>query len=226
VIITRESWAAGRKFIVPPLAAAAGLAVARRPIPAAVMLAAGAGLASCFRDPQRTCPAEPGVIYAAADGRVTNVIRDEHLRWDPELGSLRIGVFLNVFDVHVARLPAAGAVARLEDIAGECRPAWSHRVAETNRRVRLVIGTPYGAVGVVWTAGLVARRVIPWVSEGAKVSAGQRGAIIVFGSRAELLLPDGFEPLVSEGDEAKAGMTAVARWADAVAENPDQPPCL
>lgn len=212
MFLTARSWAAGRRFIVPPLAASGALCVARRPAPAVALLAAAGALALAVRDPERACPAAADIIYSAADGRVTNAGNDDTLRWRPDLGTVRVGVFLSLRNVHVVRAPAAGTVLDMEDVYGKYKPAWSARAAEENRRVRLVIGTGRGPVGVVWTAGLVARRVIPWVAAGTALAAGERGAIIVFGSRAELVLPDGFVPIVQEGDRVVAGVTPVARW--------------
>ena len=206
-----RTWHAGRRYILPPLAAGMALTAMRHVGAAAVVLTGTAALAAFFRDPDRACPAEFGVIYAASSGTVTNVGIDDTVRWDPELGSLRIGVFLSLLDVHVVRLPATGTVTRMEDVGGQCKPAWPARSAETNRRVRFLIDTPSGAVGVVWTSGLVARRVVPWIEEGATVTAGQRGGVIVFGSRTELVLPDQFEPLVEAGVKVIAGVTPVAR---------------
>jgi phosphatidylserine decarboxylase len=209
--MSHRTWRAGRPYIVPPLAAGLVLAAARRIGAATAVLTGTAALAAFLRDPERACPAEAGVVYAAASGTVTNVGHDDSLRWNRELGSLRIGVFLSLLDVHVVRLPVAGIVVRLEDVAGQYKPAWPARAAETNRRVRLLIDTPDGMVGVVWTSGLVARRVVPWIEEGATVTAGERGGVIVFGSRSELVLPDAFEPLVAKGAKVTAGVTPVAR---------------
>lgn len=187
------------------------LAAARRVGAAAIVLTGTAALAAFLRDPDRACPGEFGVVYAASSGTVTNVGHDDSLRWDRKLGSLRIGVFLSLLDVHVVRLPVPGTVMCLEDVAGQYKPAWQARAAETNRRVRFLIDSPNGVVGVVWTSGLVARRVVPWIEEGTTVTAGERGGVIVFGSRSELVLPDGFAPLVEKGGKVIAGVTPVAR---------------
>jgi phosphatidylserine decarboxylase len=166
-----------------------------------------------FRDPPRVTPVAEGVIVAPADGRISRIA---HAAPPPELDLgeqplPRISIFMSVFNCHVNRSPLAGRIERMIYHAGTFISADLDKASESNERNTFVIKTSAGArIAVVQIAGLVARRIVPFVREGDTVAAGQRIGMIRFGSRVDIYLPPGFSPLVAEGQIAIAGETVLA----------------
>jgi phosphatidylserine decarboxylase len=173
-----------------------------------------------FRDPPRVTPAREGLLVAPADGRVSRVA-DAVAPKELELGERplpRISIFMSVFDCHINRSPLAGRIERMVYRAGAFVSADLDKASESNERNAFVIAAAGGArIGVIQIAGLVARRIVPFVREGDPVAAGQRIGMIRFGSRVDVYLPAGARPLVAEGQTAVAGETVLAdlRSADA-----------
>jgi phosphatidylserine decarboxylase len=166
-----------------------------------------------FRDPRRVTPARAGLLVAPADGRVSRVT-DAVPPKELELGArplTRISIFMSVFDCHVNRSPLAGRIERIVYRAGAFVSADLDKASESNERNMFVIATSGGTrIGVVQIAGLVARRIVPFVREGDAVAAGQRIGMIRFGSRVDVYLPEGAPALVGEGQTAIAGETVLA----------------
>jgi phosphatidylserine decarboxylase len=166
-----------------------------------------------FRDPERVTPTREGVIVAPADGRISRVAGAVP---PPELGLgtlplLRISVFMSVFDCHVNRSPLAGRIERMVYRAGKFLSADLDKASEDNERNAFVIAAANGTrIAVIQIAGLVARRIVPFVREGETVGAGQRIGMIRFGSRVDVYLPEGTRALVAEGQTAIAGETVFA----------------
>ncbi len=166
-----------------------------------------------FRDPPRVTPAREGIVVAPADGRVSRIARAVP---PPELNFgvqplLRISIFMSVFDCHVNRSPVAGRIDRMVYRAGAFVSADLDKASESNERNAFVISAVNGPrIVVVQIAGLVARRIVPFVREGEPVAAGQRIGMIRFGSRVDVYLPEGTTPLVGEGQTAIAGETVLA----------------
>ena len=124
----------------------------------------------------------------------------------------RISVFLSVLDVHIVRAPVGGKLVRSHYVPGKFLNAELDKASEENERLALVIETPAGGkIGLVLIAGLIARRIVTFVKEGDSVEAGQRIGLIRFGSRADVYLPDGAEPLVEIGQIAVSGETVLAQ---------------
>jgi len=177
-----------------------------------VAVALGAGTLVFFRDPERTPP--PTGIVSPADGTVS-VLREEGDR-------VRLGVFMNVWHVHVIRAPFAGHVTDVEHIPGANRPAFS-KESDRNERVhvRLESDTPHlptapdeggSDADVTLIAGAFARRIHPYAEPGDDVTRGDRIGHIAFGSRVDLLFPpsvDREDIAVSVGDSMTAGETVV-----------------
>ncbi len=164
-----------------------------------------------FRDPARPLDPDPDTLYAPADGVVVAVdtVRDA---WLGEADALRVSTFLALWDVHVNRSPAAGSVALAEELPGGFAPAFLGRATE-NHRKRLAIDEGDRRVVLVQVAGLLARRISSWAWAGDRVRAGERLALIHFGSRAEVLVPAArASPLVAAGARVRAGQTPIARW--------------
>jgi len=173
----------------------------------------GAGFfAYFFRDPARPVPQETGLVISPADGRV--VVLDE-VREEKFLGRpvRRVGIFMNVFDVHVNRTPAAGTVVTSTHQPGQCQAAFRQAADQVNeQQATLLEGAEGQRLLVVQIAGLLARRIISYVEPGQKLERGERLGMICFGSRVDLYLPPEAEILVKVGDRVKAGSSIVARW--------------
>jgi phosphatidylserine decarboxylase len=115
-----------------------------------------------------------------------------------------------VFDCHVNRSPASGRIERMVYTPGKFINADLDKASEDNERNSLVIASSGARIGVVQIAGLIARRIVPFVRQGDTISAGERIGMIRFGSRVDVYLPEGVKPLVAEGQTAIAGETVVA----------------
>jgi phosphatidylserine decarboxylase len=177
-----------------------------------IALMATGWVAYFFRDPARVTPLEEGLLVAPADGRISQVARAEP---PPELGLgglplQRISIFMSVFDCHVNRSPLAGRIERIAYRAGAFLSADLDKASEANERNSLIIASPGGRIAVVQIAGLVARRIVPFVREGEVIAAGERIGMIRFGSRVDVYLPEGATALVSEGQIMTAGETVIA----------------
>jgi phosphatidylserine decarboxylase len=165
-----------------------------------------------FRDPVRITPLREGLVVSPADGRVSRVV---NALPPPELGLSdrplpRISIFMSVFDCHVNRSPVTGKIERMAYHHGAFLSADLDKASENNERNCLLIASGRARIGVVQIAGLVARRIVCFVREGATVGVGERIGMIRFGSRVDVYLPEGVRPLVAEGQTAIAGETIIA----------------
>jgi phosphatidylserine decarboxylase len=166
-----------------------------------------------FRDPVRVTPTAPRLVISPADGVVCMIAQAAP---PPELGMgpvprPRISVFLNIFDVHVNRVPIDGTVSALDYRPGAFVNAALDKASTDNERMAARITLADGRdLAVVQIAGLVARRIICDLKLGQPVRAGQRYGIIRFGSRADIYLPEGTAPLVIVGQRAVGGETVLA----------------
>ena len=166
-----------------------------------------------FRDPERVTPIQKDLIISPADGHVS-MIETVKVPDELDLGcdeAVRISVFMNVFDVHVNRSPIDGKIHKITYIPGKFVNAELDKASEHNERQALSIETENGTrIGCVQIAGLVARRIVKFVSQGDQLVAGQRFGLIRFGSRVDVYLPKGHEALVCVGQKAVAGETVLA----------------
>ena len=165
-----------------------------------------------FRDPARVTPVREGIVVSPADGRVS-LISNAMPPKELDLGERplpRVSIFMSVFDCHVNRSPVTGKIERVVYHAGAFLSADLDKASESNERNSLVIAADKARIGVVQIAGLVARRIVCSVRQGATVGAGERIGMIRFGSRLDVYLPDGVRPLVAEGQTAIAGETIIA----------------
>ena len=166
-----------------------------------------------FRDPERVTPLGDGLVISPADGRVSAI---ETVVPPPELDlprepMTRISVFMNVFDVHVNRSPMPARITKLAYVPGLFLNAELDKASEDNERQALTLELKDGTkIGVVQIAGLIARRIVKFVSEGESLSVGQRFGLIRFGSRVDVYLPKSIAPLVCLGQRAIAGETILA----------------
>ncbi|MCG8493682.1 MAG: phosphatidylserine decarboxylase [Sneathiellales bacterium] len=172
-----------------------------------------------FRDPDRHVPTKEGLIVSPADGVVQLI---ERAVPPEELGMgsdplLRISVFLNVFNVHVNRVPLGGTIVKQVYRPGKFLNAALDKASEENERHAVHLRTDNGKdIVFVQIAGLVARRILCHLVDGQEVRTGERFGLIRFGSRTDIYLPEGVEPLVGVGQNMIGGETVIA---DLNAEN-------
>ena len=162
-----------------------------------------------FRDPPREVPDDPHAVVSPADGRIVAVERTR----DPwlERDALKISVFMNVFNVHSNRAPVDGAVKKRWYHTGTFLNASLDKASVDNERNALWFRARSGQdVTCVQIAGLIARRILCYVDEGAELVRGQRYGFIRFGSRVDLYLPPDSRPRVAIGDSVKASSTVLA----------------
>jgi phosphatidylserine decarboxylase len=166
-----------------------------------------------FRDPPRVTPVRDGLVVAPADGRVSRVV-DAVPPMEMGLGDRplpRVSIFMSVFNCHVNRSPVGGRIDTIAYRAGKFINADLDKASEDNERNCFTIVLPSGVkIGVVQIAGLVARRIVTFMSQGDSVAAGERIGLIRFGSRLDVYLPEGVRALVAEGQTAIAGETVIA----------------
>lgn len=181
------------------------------------------GVLAFFRDPERIVPQDEGVIVSPADGHVSLIteieppleLRMTDVAGNPGLGEgavTRISIFMSVFDVHINRSPIGGTISRLFYVPGKFLNADLDKASEENERQHILVSRPDGlAIGFTQIAGLVARRIVPFVKQGDIVAVGQRVGLIRFGSRVDVYLPAGTDPDVIMGQKVIAGETVLAR---------------
>ena len=178
----------------------------------AILLAVFAVLLYFFRDPDRAAAsAGDGVFLSPADGEV-DTVEWVHEPIHLQAEGLRISIFMNLLDVHVNRAPIDGRVVSVKHVPGKRLQAFRPEAAVLNEHNLIGLNTRFGPVLVKQIAGIMARRVVCWVAPGDELSAGERVGIVKFGSRVDVYLPKGTEPVVGEGDRTKAGLTTIARW--------------
>ena len=166
-----------------------------------------------FRDPVRVTPNRPGLIISPADGMVQMIqpaIPPAEVGMD-QRPLTRISIFMNVFDVHVNRIPIDSEIVALAYRPGKFVNAALDKASEHNERQSIHLRTANGLdVCMVQIAGLVARRIKCELSASRKMRAGERFGLIRFGSRVDVYLPDGVAPMVCLGQRAVAGETVLA----------------
>lgn len=163
-----------------------------------------------FRDPARVLPEEPHAVVCPADGKVIVVREVEDERFLPGK-TIKISIFMNVFNVHVNRIPLAGTVERVFLSPGRFFAADKDKAVLHNEFCALTIATPtQQRYAVVQIAGLIARRIVCRAEKGDQVIAGQRYGLIRFGSRVDLYLPMTARVAVREGQIVTAGETVLA----------------
>ena len=168
-----------------------------------------------FRDPERTAPADPNLIVAAADGTVMDIIESDENQV-LKAKTRRIGIFLSIFDVHTNRAPIDGSVIYCQHQKGLCLDARSSDCSEKNESMTWAFENPRVTVVVRQITGAIARRIVAWSQIGDELKKGDRFGMIRFGSRTELYLPLNAEVLVKVGDHVLGGSTIIARLAESV----------
>ncbi len=176
------------------------------------LLAIGAGLLTLFvswffRNPARVIPQGPNIVVAPGDGKVIAIEEEFESRFLKDR-SIRLTIFLNVFDVHINRVPCDGVVQEVQYQPGLFLVASRPDATIRNEQNALMLTTPQGVkILCVQVAGLIARRIVCWVSAGERVRRGERFGLIRFGSRMDTFLPLGTVLKVAVGDRVKGGET-------------------
>lgn len=186
------------------------------------MLVLSAGVFAFFRDPERVVPQSDTAILSPADGRVTLITEVEpplELQIDDGSGFAglpagpvtRVSIFMSVVDVHINRTPVGGTVRRVVYIPGRFINAELDKASDENERQHILVERTDGLrIGFTQIAGLVARRIVPFVKPGDILAKGQRVGLIRFGSRVDVYLPAGTDPRVMIGQTVIAGETVIA----------------
>ncbi len=163
-----------------------------------------------FRNPKRKIPVDESLIVSPADGTVQDVV---HLDGDDFLRSPcnKIIIFLSVFDVHVNRSPIAGEIKVQKYICGRFRPAYKDSVGFENERHLIGIENDKLRVTVTQIAGILARRIVSYVTLDDTLEKGELYGLIRFGSCTEIVMPDNVEVLVKKGQKVRGGETIVGK---------------
>lgn len=164
-----------------------------------------------FRDPERDIPPFDEIAVSAADGKVIDVQEDAEFEGKTYN---KLSVFMNVFNVHVNRMPITGTITEIRHKPGSFVPADRPEAGDRNEQNIIHTDTAYGPMVIKQIAGLVARRTVCYWDKGDKVCFGDRLGIIKFSSRVDLYLPKSFDIIVKNGDIVKAGETVIAKHND------------
>jgi phosphatidylserine decarboxylase len=163
-----------------------------------------------FRDPPREIPQGEGLVLVPADGRVI-VVGEAPDPYRGNAPSLKISIFMNVFNVHSQRSPVDGTITGVTYSKGLFVNAAFDKASSDNERNALVIRLDNGVeISCVQVAGLIARRILCYVKAGDRLARGQRYGFIRFGSRVDVYLPPGSKPRVAIGDKVSASSTVLA----------------
>lgn len=165
-----------------------------------------------FRNPNRVTPVRENLVVSPADG-IVSLIREVHPPAEYALGSekrYRISVFLNVFDVHVNRIPFGGIVEKIIYHPGKFFNASLDKASEFNERQTVIVKHGDTKIAFTQIAGLIARRIRCDIKEGQEVNTGNLYGLIRFGSRVDIYLPEGINPMVAIGQRMISGETVIA----------------
>jgi len=209
VRIAREGW----PFIAIAWALVLGAAFLWWPL-AVVLAMLAVWVVAFFRDPIRPGPRGERYVVAAAEGHVVHVIETDEPMYVKER-SVRISIFLSVFDVHVNRYPVDGAVELVHYNKGKFLHAADEKASLDNEQSSIGLRGPRGRVLVRQIAGLIARRIVTDAKPGDRVTQGERLGLIRFGSRTDVFLPLSARPVlkVQPGDRVLVGGTVLAEYA-------------
>jgi len=164
-----------------------------------------------FRDPERYFESEDNQVLSAADGKICFIGEDTApIETDINQKMNKISVFMNVFNVHVNRSPINGEVEKIIYKNGKFFNASLDKASEHNERNSIIINNNNEKIVVVQIAGLIARRILSFISENDTMVKGERIGLIRFGSRVDIYLPLSYQINVNENDIVVAGQTIIA----------------
>lgn len=201
----------GRPFIIGAVVVLVLLLAIKASIVAAVWLVVTIWVIAFFRDPEPSGPFDDRLLLAPADGKVVSIIETDEPAFFGTT-AVRVSIFMNVFDCHVNRYPAAGVVRYRDYVAGQFGHAADEKASLENEQSSVGVETPKGRMLVRQIAGLVARRIVTDHQPGQDVRQAERLGMIRFGSRVDLFLPRGTVVRVKVGDRTKVALTVVAEW--------------
>jgi phosphatidylserine decarboxylase len=162
-----------------------------------------------FRDPERIADADSTSIIAPADGKVIIIDKVFDERFLKE-EALKISIFMNIFNVHVNRMPFGGRVDEVIYKAGAFHSADTQRSSLENESCGVVMTVAGGRrLAVVQIAGLIARRIVCWAGVGDQLAKGERFGLIRFGSRVDIYLPPEVKLVIAKGQKVRAGETVL-----------------
>ena len=197
----------GYVFIIPTGVIAGLLAIASFYWAAGILFLLFIYVVSFFRDPERIIPQKKNAIVSPADGKVVEIVKEN----DPFLDQpyTRISIFLNVFNVHVNRIPIAGRIAKTRYNKGKFLNAASHKASLDNEQTALLIDNGRHKIVVKQIAGLIARRIVCWAKPNDEYQRGQRFGLIRFGSRVDIFVPENSRLVVAIGDHVAGGKNII-----------------
>ena len=175
-------------------------------IPAAIIFAIALIVIWFFRDPERKANYKDGYFFSPADGKIVEISQATH---EFTGNAIKVGIFMNIFSVHVNRAPCTGRVDFLEYKPGKKVAAFAPKASEINERNYVGLSTQWGPVMMTQIAGLVARRIVCRLRRGDILEAGQRYGMIKLGSRVDLYLPSDTVLQIKKGENVKAGLTCI-----------------
>jgi len=160
-----------------------------------------------FRDPVRSIPSDISVVVAPADGKIVKIEKIN----DPNIGesSHLVSIFLNVFNVHVNRVPIDGSVESIERKQGKFLAAFNHIASDENEQVITIINNESGKFKIKQIAGLIARRILCYAEKDMTVKKGDRLGFIRFGSRTDIIMPKHLNLKVELGQKVIGGETII-----------------
>lgn len=162
-----------------------------------------------FRDPERSIPPFDDIMVSPADGKIVEV---EPIEYEGDVYT-KVSIFMNVFNVHVNRMPVGGTIKSVVHKPGKFMAADKPEASYENEQNIITVSTQYGDVTVKQVAGLIARRTVCNAKEGDTLPIGERFGLIKFSSRVEVFIPKGFDILIQNGNIVKAGETVLAKIA-------------
>jgi phosphatidylserine decarboxylase len=163
-----------------------------------------------FRDPERSVPADPNAVVAAADGTITDIVEVDETEV-LKTKTRRVGIFLSIFDVHTNRAPIDSRIIFRQHREGLCVDARRSECSDKNEAMVWAFENPRATLVVRQLTGAIARRIVAWSGVGDEVKKGERFGMIRFGSRTEVYLPLAATVLVKVGEHVAGGSTIIAR---------------
>ena len=203
----------GYVFILSALILGGILGLAVHPYLAIPLVVLAFYFAYFFRNPKREIPSDPLAIVSPADGTVQEVVSlddDDFLKQRCK----KVVIFLSVFDVHVNRSPIEGEIKIQKYVCGRFKPAYKDSVGFENERHMIGIENPRLRVTVTQIAGILARRIVSWVTLDDVLEKGELYGLIRFGSCTELVVPEEVEIFVKKGDKVVGGETVIGRLSE------------